>query len=96
MSNINLEDFLRMAEELGIKYELNSSDPGMFVEDANGHERKVTLEEILNIDTSNDGGPYSDIDQMISVALKSSKNSQRQKTKTEKTFMIFSDFDEVA
>lgn len=45
--NMELEEWLKMADELGIKYELNSDTFGLFIEE-NGKERKISIEELFN------------------------------------------------
>jgi|GEM_PF-6030243 len=41
------EEILELADKWGIEYELNSDNPGFFVEDKDGVVRKVSIEDIL-------------------------------------------------
>ncbi|WP_158081949.1 hypothetical protein [Paenibacillus ferrarius] len=47
---MDLDRFLKVADELGVEYEINSDDAGMFVELKDGTVTRVTLEQILGIE----------------------------------------------
>lgn len=49
MMEMNMSEWLELADELGIEYELDSDNPGLFIEE-NGTEREVTVFELFGIE----------------------------------------------
>lgn len=47
---LTTEQIVRFVEKWGIKYELNSKTPGMFVVDKDGTSREIDLRELLWLD----------------------------------------------
>lgn len=94
MNELNVEQFLKMADELGIDYELNSDDPGFFVKDSHGKETKLEIEDILMVDQKVD--LRKKIDEDISNALKYKNDVNYHEVKLAEKFLRFSNFVEVA
>lgn len=48
-ANSELNEILKLADELGIKCEINNENPGFFITEGNGRLQEITLEEIMFI-----------------------------------------------
>lgn len=85
-SKLTLEKFIKNAEKWGIKYEINSDNPGLFVRDAAGNRKEITLEELFFIDDIE-----RDLDEEISIALKP-KYAETNKIHLDKKYSIFTEY----
>lgn len=71
MLEMNLEEILKLADELGIEYEVDSESPGFFAKDVNGNIEQVSLVDLFGIGNDDD----DELDNSISNALISTKNT---------------------
>jgi hypothetical protein len=94
MINMSIQDILKLADEMGFEFELESNTPGFFITNKESGEHEVFIEELLSLESLS-LNPDLGIDQDISDALTGAKISQPKKIKLE-NYTKFVDFDEVA
>lgn len=94
MFEMELKDVLKLADKLGIEYELDSDNPGVFIANSDGTEKEFTIEDILCVKENDDS--QKGIDITITEALSSTKVTRTSEIKMESEYFQFTEFDEVA
>ena len=86
---INIEEILKMADELGIEYEIDSANPGFFIATDNGEGiEEVSIEEILLIDSPKRTN-YQVIDGTISKELKKNVSTKTIQVSLDEEFYFY-------
>jgi hypothetical protein len=89
MYNFNIRDILKVADELGIEYEMNSATPGMFIVDGKGKKKEATFEEIFMFGEET-------IDDTITRAISSMSVITKKSLQIENKYFNFQQLDGVA
>ncbi|MNO83555.1 hypothetical protein D3C76_748700 [compost metagenome] len=88
MKEMNIEEILKMADELGISYELDSETPGFFIIGDEGTQTEVSIEEVLLIDLQ-ETTHHKIIDGKISNALKKNRNKRTIQVTLDEEYSIY-------